>query len=83
MSMSEMMTIIIGFHMSHHGDFKSYYQRHVKAFYQKEFPALLSYKRFLEVMLRTIVPMCAYFSRLKGKLAGINLHRYGAISLAA
>ena len=25
MSMSEIMTIIIGFHMSHHRDFKNYY----------------------------------------------------------
>jgi len=72
MSMSEMMTIIIGFHMSHHRDFKNYYLGHVRAFYRTEFPELLSYTRFLEVMPRTIVPMCTYFSTLKGKPTGIE-----------
>lgn len=72
MSMSEMMTIIIGFHMSHHRDFKNYYLGYVHAFYRKDFPVLLSYTRFLEVMPRTIVPMCAYFSSLKGKPTGIE-----------
>ena len=72
MSMSEMMTIIIGFHMSHHRDFKNYYNGYVKTFYRKDFPELLSYTRFLEVMPRTIVPMCAYFSSLKGKPTGIE-----------
>ena len=29
MSMGEMMTVVIGFHMSHHRDFKNYYLRRV------------------------------------------------------
>lgn len=72
MSMSEIMTIIVGFHMSHHRDFKNYYLGYVKVFFRKDFPTLLSYTRFLEVMPRTIVPMCAYFSSLKGKPTGIE-----------
>ena len=52
LSMSEIMTIIIGFHMSHHRDFKNYYRGHVKQFYKKAFPDLLSYTRFLAVMPR-------------------------------
>jgi hypothetical protein len=72
MSMSEIMTIIIGFHMSHHRDFKNYYLGYVTAFHRKEFPNLLSYTRFLAMMPRTIVPMCAYFSTLKGKPTGIE-----------
>ena len=72
MSMSEMMTIIIGFHMSHHRDFKNYYLGYVATFHRKEFPKLLSYTRFLAMMPRTIVPMCAYFSTLKGKPTGIE-----------
>ena len=55
-----------------HRDFKNYYLGYVKAFYRKDFPDLLSYTRFLEVMPRTIVPMCAYFSSLKGKSTGIE-----------
>ena len=61
------MTIIIGFHMSHHRDFKNYYLGYVAQFYKKEFPTLLSYTRFLEVMPSMIAPMCAYFLSLKGQ----------------
>jgi hypothetical protein len=72
MSVSEIMTVIIGFHMSHHRDFKNYYLGYVTQFYKKAFPELLSYTRFLEVMPSMIVPMCAYFSSLKGKPTGIE-----------
>ena len=72
MSMSEIMTVIIGFHTSNHRDFKNYYLGLVSVFYKKDFPDLLSYTRFLEVMPRAIVPMCAYFSTLKGKPTGIE-----------
>ena len=64
LSMSEIMTIIIGFHMSHHRDFKNYYRGHVKQFYKKAFPDLLSYTRFLAVIPRTIAPKCAFFTTL-------------------
>lgn len=72
MSMSEIMTVIIGFHTSNHRDFKNYYLVLVSAFYRKNFPDLLSYTRFLEVMPRAIVSMCACFSTLKEKPAGIE-----------
>ena len=72
MTMSEVMTIIIGFHMSHHRDFKNYYIGYIARFYKKAFPTLLSYSRFLEVMPKSIVPMCAYFTSLKGKPTGIE-----------
>lgn len=72
MSTSEIMTIIIGFHMSHHRDFKNYYLGLVSVFYKRDFPHLLSYTRFLEVMPSMIVPMCAYFSSLKGKPTGLE-----------
>ena len=56
LSMSEIMTIVIGFHMSHHRDFKNYYQGYIRQFYRQAFPTLLSYTRILEVMPRTICP---------------------------
>jgi hypothetical protein len=56
MSISEMMTVIISFHMSHHRDFKNYYLGYVWCFYKKDFPKLLSYT-VLEVMPSLIVPM--------------------------
>jgi hypothetical protein len=69
---SEMMTIVISFHMSHYRDFKNYSLIYVTHVYKDEFPNLLSYTRFLEVMPRVIVPMCAYFTSLKGKPTGLE-----------
>jgi len=57
MTMSEIMTVIIAFHMSNHRDFKNYYKGYVAKFYRSHFPSLLSYTRFLEVMPRAIVPL--------------------------
>ena len=59
------MTIVVGFHMSHYRDFKNYYLGHVSHLHKKEFPNLLSCTRFLAVMPRVIVPMCAHFTLLK------------------
>ena len=72
MTTSEIMTIVISFHMSHYRDFKNYYLRYVSLVYKNEFPNLLSYTRFLAVMPRVIVPMCAYFTSLKGKPTGLE-----------
>jgi hypothetical protein len=67
---NEVMTIVIGFHMTHHRDFKHYYIGFLSQFYNKEFPPLRSYTPLLEVMPNMIVFMCAYFTSLKGKPTG-------------
>lgn len=72
MSMSEIITIIIAFHTSHHRDFKNYYKGFISQFYRKHFPTLLSYTRFLEVMPQAIVPLSSYFNLLKGDATGIE-----------
>lgn len=72
MTTSEIMTIVVSFHMSHYRDFKNYYLGYVSLMYKNEFPNLLSYTRFLALMPRVIVPMCAYFTSLKGKPTGIE-----------
>ena len=72
MTTSEIMTIVISFHMSHYRDFKNYYLRYVSLVYKNEFPNLLSYTRFLAVMTRVIVRMCDYFTSLKGKPTGLE-----------
>ena len=72
MSMSEIITIIIAFHTSHHRDFKNYYKGFIAQFYRGHFPTLLSYTRFLEVMPKAIVPLSSYFNILKGDATGIE-----------
>ena len=72
MSMSEFMTIIIVSHRSNHRDFKNYYTGSVTRYWKTRFPTLLSYTRFLEVMPKTLAPLCAYFMHIKGELMGIE-----------
>ncbi|WP_435273829.1 IS982 family transposase [Psychrobium sp. nBUS_13] len=72
MATSEVMTIVILFHMSNHRDFKNYYIGFIQRFYKKQFPYLLSYTRFLEVMPTTLVPLCSYFSAIKGQPTGLE-----------
>jgi hypothetical protein len=48
--MSEVMTILIYFHYSHYRDFKTYYLIHVCNNLKREFPNLLSYKRFVALI---------------------------------
>ena len=72
MSESEIMTIIIAFHMSHQRDFKNFYLGIVRHHYKSDFPTLLSYTRFLEVMPSVLVPLSSFFTHVKGELTGIE-----------
>jgi hypothetical protein len=60
------------FLISHYRDFKNYYLGHVSLRYKQQFLNLLSYTRFLAVVPRVIVPICAYFTSLKGEPIGIE-----------
>jgi hypothetical protein len=63
--LSEIMTIIIHFHQSHYRHFKAYYTEHVMVHLRSEFPGLVSYHRFVELMPSALIPLCAYLhSRL-------------------
>ena len=58
--LSEIMTILIGFHQSCYRNFKTYYQEWVQGHYQPEFPGLVSYGRFIEWIPSALLPLCAY-----------------------
>ena len=81
MTIAEIMTVIIMFHRSNHRDFKNYYKGYVARFLTTEFPELLSYTRFLEVMPRALVPLCSYFTTLRGKPTGIEFIDSTSISV--
>ncbi|TOL43200.1 IS982 family transposase, partial [Vibrio parahaemolyticus] len=72
MSESEIMTIIIAFHMSHQRDFKNFYLGIIHRYHKREFPTLLSYTRFLEVMPSVLVPLSSFFPHVKGEPTGIE-----------
>ncbi|EIX6432133.1 IS982 family transposase [Salmonella enterica] len=72
MSASEIMTILIAFHMSNHRNFKQFYLGVVGMYHRQDFPELLSYTRFLGVVPSVMVPLCSYFASLKGNPTGIE-----------
>jgi hypothetical protein len=70
--LSEIMTILIGFHQSHYRDFKTYYLQHVCEYQRAEFPGLVSYARFVALMPSALLPLCAYLNSRFGRCTGIS-----------
>ena len=56
---SEMMTIMILFHQSHYRTFKAYDTDYVCVHLRAEFPIVISYQRFVELMPSLLVPLVA------------------------
>ena len=50
LSLSEIMTIIVLFHQSSYRIFKDYYLDKILKYHQEDFPNLVSYNRFVELM---------------------------------
>jgi hypothetical protein len=69
---SEVMTIVIHFHQARYRDFKTYYTQYVQQHLQAEFPQLVSYGRFVELMASVLVPLCAYLRWCYGDCSGIS-----------
>ena len=63
MSPSEIMTILIHFHQSYYRTFKAYYNEYVLIHRRAEFPALVSYNRFVELTPSVMVPLLAYLQQ--------------------
>ncbi len=72
LSASEVMTIVIWFHCSGYRNFKSYYQDHVCVHLRAEFPELVSYTRFVELMPTTLLPLCIYLKSRFGLCTGVS-----------
>ena len=73
MALSEIMTILIMFHLSGYRTFKWYYQKHVMQHQKKDFPNLVSYNRFVEIMKYALVPLILYIVRARFvKCSGIS-----------
>jgi hypothetical protein len=72
LAVSEVMTIVIYFHMSRYRDFKTYYTQSVQRHLTGEFPHLVSYTRFVELMSQTLWPLCLYLKTRLGPVTGIS-----------
>ena len=72
LSLSEVMTIIIHFHQSGYRHFKAYYTEHVQEYLHGEFPDLVSYNRFVELMPAALYPLCLFLRSRLGQRTGIS-----------
>lgn len=71
LSPSEMMTLVVIFHLSNYRTFKHFYQ-HVRQYWSNEFPSLVSYERFVALQPYLLIPLCVYLNSRKGRVTGIS-----------
>ena len=72
LSLSEILTIVIHFHQSNHRNFKQYYINYVSAYLRTDFPKLVSYGRFVELMSDINIPLRALLACLFGQSSLAN-----------
>jgi len=70
MSLSEIMTILIMFHLSKYRTFKDFYLNSICCYYTNDFKDLLSYNRFVELMPSALAPMFVMLHGLEGQKTG-------------
>ena len=73
LSLSEVMSVLIHFHQSHYRDFKACYTQHVCKHIRSEFPALVSYARFVELIPSALPAMCLNLRVRFGQRTGVAL----------
>lgn len=72
LSVSEILTIVIHFHQAHYRDCKAYYRQYVAVQLRVEFPQLVSYQRFADLLPTVVVLVCAYLQSCFGARTGIS-----------
>ena len=70
--LSEIATIVVYFHSSGYRNFKKYYIKHIFKNCQSEFPNLVSYNRFVELIPSVLMPLILYLNTRKGEVTGIS-----------
>lgn len=73
MSDSEVITIMILFHLKGYRCLKHFYINHVKQYMQSDFPETVSYNRFVELQKKSVLPMVVFLqTSCLGKCSGIS-----------
>ena len=72
LSDSEIMTIIIAYHQSGYKNFKVFYWQYVIPYLKCQFPNLVSYNRFVELMSTVMALLTKYLISKFGKNTGIS-----------
>jgi hypothetical protein len=73
MSLSELLTIMVMFHYSPCKNFKYFYEVHLNGFHKNDFPELISYSRFVQLMPRMLVPLSILLHSLFGEETGVYI----------
>ena len=73
LGVSEVMTIVIAFHGSGYKTFKEFYLKQVLPYWQREFPNLSSYNRFVELIPGSLMLLTCFLNTRMGKMTGIAL----------
>lgn len=71
MALSEIMTLVIVFHLSKFRTFKDFYNLN-QSILMVYFPCLLKYNRFIELMPRTVFPLFCFLQTRLGSCSGIS-----------
>ena len=71
LSKSEIMSIIIFFHIAKYRTFKDYYTKFVKSALIEYFPNLVSYNRFVELMQEVMFYFYFFIKANRGKETGV------------
>ena len=73
LSISEIGTILIAFHLSDYRHFKHFYLEHVSKYLVNDFPCLVSYNRFVELIPNSLIYLIYFLNRhCKGECTGIS-----------
>lgn len=72
MRLSEVMTILVMFHLSGFRNLKTFYNGFVCQYWREEFPTLSSYTRFVERQRDALIPLWCYLHLLCGNCTGIS-----------
>ena len=81
LSLSEVMTILVLFHLSGYRNLKQFYLEFVCEHLRAEFPHLVSYSRFVEFERDALIPLAAYLQTKRGRCTGISFVDSTALSV--
>jgi hypothetical protein len=69
---AEILTMLIRFQQSGYRPFKRFYCEHVQVHVRREFPQLVRYTRFVDLMPRYLAPLAVYVQTQRGPCTGIS-----------
>ncbi len=81
LSQSEVMTILVMYHASGYKNLKAFYLQEILRRHSLEFPALCSYRRFVQLQSRCVMRLFFYLLAKRGSCTGISFIDATALKL--